>query len=59
MKKFVISYEALCPLYFKLINSIVSHVSDEVILENILKLVNNVSYNSAYQMKKDIKLKII
>ena len=35
------------------------HVSDEVLLENILKLVNNVGYSSAYQMKKDIKLKII
>lgn len=46
-------------MYFRLINRIVSDVTDQRVLEDIIGLIGNVTYASAYQIKKDTKLKII
>lgn len=46
-------------MYFRLINRIVSDITDQKMLEDIIGLIGNVPFPSAYQIKKDTKLKII
>lgn len=51
--------EQICPFYFKLIHLVISHIQDSSTLENIVKLVNGINFQSAYHIKKETKLKII
>lgn len=44
--------EYVCVVYFKLINLLIGHVENGQILERILSLVNEIGFQSAYQMKK-------
>lgn len=51
--------ESMCPFYFKLINFVVMHLQDSIILESVVKIVNGINFQSAYQLKKETKLRII
>ena len=44
--------ESMCPFYFKFINFVVMHVQDSSILESVVKIVNGINFQSAYQLKK-------
>jgi hypothetical protein len=35
------------------------HVQDSIILESVVKIVNGINFQSAYQLKKETKLRII
>jgi hypothetical protein len=42
-----------------LVNSLASQIEDANILEKVIKKIGDISLQNAYQMKKEVKLKII
>ena len=45
--------------YLMLVNSLASQIEDASILEKVIKKIGDISLQNAYQMKKEVKLKII